>query len=178
MERIKQAIENAKKPGTIRADGHIITSVHSQYTKHADVAHGTGWNIFKYVSAVVLIFFAGWLWLRLDFLNQLELIASEYIHDGIKHARAEVKRRAVEEEKFKHLIHANFTHCQAVAEKNKEGYLELAQNDLRIKNKKTGNGNQGKLVLSKAALNEAAKMLEDAKAECRQIYETQLKNGI
>lgn len=178
MERIKQAIENAKNPGASHT-GNVL-HVHSQYLKASHTAHtrhGIRWDVVKNVSAFVIILFAGWLWMRLDFMNQLELVASEYINDGVKQVRAEVKKRQEAEAKFRQLILANLTHCQEAAESDKEKYMKLAQDAVRVKNAKAGLKNHEQFFIPKAAVTEAERMLEAAKNECQQIYDTQLKNG-
>lgn len=178
MERIKQAIENAKKPGSANVAEAGVSSVGSINRSGAEKAHGRiRWDIVKYVIAVTMIIFAGWLWMRLDFMNRLELIASEYIHDGVKQARAEARKRQEDEAKFRQLISANLAHCREAAEKDKENYMALAQKQVRIKNRKQADDIQVKFYIPKAAMAEAERMLEGAKAECQQVYETQLKNG-
>jgi len=180
MERIKQAIENAKKPGASRSGRPEMSHVHSQYTRSSNedhVHHAVRWDIVKNVSGVVLIILAGWLWMRLDFMNQLELIASEYINDGIKNARAEVQRRQSDEVKFKQLIQSNLEHCQDAAVRDNEKYMNLAQEAVTRKNDKGSPNKQEEFIIPKAAVIAAAKMLETAKAECQQIYNTQLKSG-
>jgi hypothetical protein len=134
-------------------------------------------NTIKLVIAVLLIFFAGWLWLRLDFMNQLELIASEYINDGVKQARAEAKKRLADEENFKRLILNNLIHCQAAAENNKESYVKLVQDSVRVSNEKAVKDRDLTFVIPKSTENKAEMMLEAAKAECQQIYNTQLQSG-
>lgn len=179
MERIKRAIENAKSSESNEYDG---------LDKHHSESHGTRKRrstqppskvreTLKITLAFVLILFAGWLWLRLDFMNKLELIASEYINDGVKQARVEARRRLEDDAKFKQLILGNLAHCQEAAEKNKESYAKLMQDVVRSKNDKRMPGNPEKFVISTSAAVKAAKMLETAKAECQQIYDTQLKNG-
>jgi hypothetical protein len=180
MERIKQAIENAKKPGPVRAGRPDASHVHSHYTRSSNesfIHSRVRWDVVKYVTAAVLIFLAGWLWLRLDFMNQLELIASEYINDGVKQARAEVKRRFDEEARFKQLIQTNLAHCQEAAEKNKDSYMKLAQETVRAKNEKLPPAKHEKFILPHESINEANRMMETAKAECQNIYDTQLKAG-
>ena len=179
MERIKQAIENAQSSESNGADG---------LDKHHSENHGTrkrrstqppnkARETLKITLAFVLILFAGWLWLRLDFMNQLELIASEYINDGVKQARVEARRRLEDDAKFKQLILGNLAHCQETAETNKESYVNLMQDEVRSKNDKGKPGNPEKFVISTSAAVKAAKMLATTKAKCQQIYDRQLKNG-
>jgi hypothetical protein len=178
MERIKQAIENAKKPEAgITGASAGSPAARSTSSKPAVAGRGQQRNVIKYVSAAVLIFFAGWLWLRLDFMNQLEQIASQYIHDGIKNARAEAKRRTEAEAKFRQLIQANLDHCREAAERDNESYMKLAQKEVRVRNKNSSGNGEEKYYIPKAALSEAARMLESARAECQRIYVTQLSNG-
>lgn len=180
MERIKQAIENAKNPVENRADRPAVSNDHNKFTKPSNAyqeKNHARWNIVKYLSAALLIFFGGWLWLRLDFMNQLELVASEYINEGVKQARAEIKRRLTYDDKFKKLIQANLSHCQAVAERDRDSYIKLVQKEVRVKNKKATPDNQEQFFIPNSALAEANRMLESTKAECKMIYETQLKNG-
>lgn len=177
MERIKLAIENAKKPEAAQAGISGMSSAERKLPKPGKSHQGVRWDIVKNISGVVLIVFAGWLWMRLDFMNRLELIASEYINDGVRQARAEAKKRLEDEAKFRELIGANLAHCQEAAQRDNERYMKLAQKEVRVKNTKAVQDNQVKFHIPKAALREAENMLETAKAECRQIYETQLKNG-
>jgi len=177
MERIKQAIENAKKPEASRAGRPDRSHVHSHYAKETHTDHWYSLEKVKIVAAFVLILFAGWLWMRLDFMNRLELIASEYIHDGVKQARAEAKKRMDDEANFKKLILTNLTHCQEAAEKNKESYLQLMQHTVQVKNTKEKHAAHEQFIVPKTAISQANKMLEDAKAECQQIYDRQLQNG-
>lgn len=179
MERIKQAIESAKSSESNGAEG---------LDKHPSENHGTRKRRstsppskvrerLKITLAFVLILFAGWLWLRLDFMNQLELLASEYINDGVKQVRAEARRRLEDDAKFKKLIHDNFTHCQETAEKNRDNYLKLMRDTVRSKNNNGTHGNTESFVISTSATAKAAKMLETAKAECQQIYNRHLLTG-
>jgi hypothetical protein len=177
MERIKQAIENAKKPGASRSGRSDISQVHSQYTKGSHKGHWYSMDTIKTVIAFVLILFSGWLWMRLDFMNRIELIASEYIHDGVEQARAEIKRRIQDDESFKKLILANLAHCQEAAENDKDSYLKLVQDSVRLKNETTKHTAHEKFIVSKAVADKAEKMLASAKAECQQIYDNQLQNG-
>jgi len=128
-------------------------------------------------TCFVLILFAGWLWLRLDFMNQLELIASEYINDGVKQARAEARRRLEDDAKFKQLILGNLSHCQEAAEKNKESYVKLMQDAVRSKNANGAHGNSEEIRHIQVRNGQGCKMLETAKAECQQIYDTHLLTG-
>jgi len=179
MERIKQAIENAKKPD-LSGDskpGKINQNGQHERTQRAPKTQSGLRNTYKMIISVVLIFMAGWLWLRLDFMNQLELLASGYIHDGITQARAEAKKRLADEEQYKQLIFDNLTHCQAAAENNRESYVKLVRDAVRIKNEKAVQDKQVIFILPKAAENKADMMLEAAKAECQKIYDGQLKNG-
>jgi hypothetical protein len=178
MERIKQAIENAKNPGASHAGNSL--HVDSQYVKASHTAHAPRrirWNNVKNVSAFVMLLFAGWLWMHLNFLNRIELMASEYINDGVKQARAEVKKRQEDEAKFRQLILANLEHCQEAAESDKDNYMKLAQDAGRVKNDNAGFKKHEQFYIPKAAVIEATRLLEAAKNECQQIYDTQLKNG-
>jgi hypothetical protein len=178
MERIKQAIENAKNPELSREGRPVDSRVHSQYTKPLHSArHGINWSMAKNITAFVLILLAGWLWMRLDFMNQLELIASEYINEGVKQARAEASRRSVDEAKFKMLILGNLTRCQEVAEKDKENYIALVRDAVRLKNEKAKHKKDVEFFIPKASLDKANMMLETAKTECQKIYNSQLQHG-
>lgn len=146
MERIKQAIENAKK-----SDDGIVSSsrkshLHSQYTKSPRSAHSFRLDMAKYMAAFVLIILAGWLWMRLDFMNRLELMASEYINQGVIQARLEISRRLEGEARFKQLILDNLNHCQQAAEKDRELYVKLVRDAVDIKNENIKALNSEKLV--------------------------------
>jgi hypothetical protein len=178
MERIKQAIENAKQSVPSSPEKSDLTHVRSQRRKslnRADIHFHISWETVKNVTGVVSIIFAGWLWMRLDFMNQLELIASEYINDGVKQARAEAKRRQENTVNFKQLIYSNLTHCQEAAEKNKESYLKLVQSSVQEKNEKAMKTTHETFVVSNAAVAEAGRMLASSRAECQKIYDDQLK---
>lgn len=179
MERIKQAIENAKNTDSngSREFDHGDQAVRHKKKSSTPRTHQDLRNTIKLVIAVLLIFFAGWLWLRLDFMNQLELIASEYINDGVKQARAEAKKRLADEENFKQLILNNLIHCQTAAENNKENYIKLVQDSVRVSNEKVAKDRDLTFIIPKATESKAEIMLEAAKAECQQIYNTQLQKG-
>ena len=180
MERIKQAIENAKSPDATGdsmfnqldpANKHIKQerSTRTPYELRVDMA--------KKVSALVLIFIMGWAWLRMDFMNQLELWGSEHIHEGIIQARAEAKKRVLEKENFKLLLFGNLEYCQSAAERATNDYVKLMQDTVRINNRKALPGKQEIFFVPREVAVESANMLATAKAECRQIYDTQLRNG-
>jgi hypothetical protein len=186
MERIKEAIENAKKPDSGGAIPLEQKHQDSKHKKHRTPAqkHPDLWNTIKKIIAVVLIFAASILWLRLDFMNQLELGASEHIHDGIEQARAEAKKRLLEKERFEKLILANLGNCQAAAEDAHISYESLMQKAVDKANKyhvnlmqKTELSKPGEFIIPKAVTGEAAKMLLAARVECQQIYDMQLHNG-
>ena len=179
MERIKRAIESAKSSETNGTDGpdkHHSESNGTRKRRSTPTPNKVRQTL-KITLAFVLILFAGWLWLRLDFMNQLELIASEYINDGVKQARAEARRRLEDDANFKRLILGNLTHCQEAAAKNRENYLKLMRDTVRSRNDNGAHGNAEKFVISTSAAAKAAKMLETAKAECQQIYDTHLQTG-
>ena len=186
MERIKQAIENAKKPdsgGVIQLEQKHQDRKHKKHRTPAQ-KHPDLWNTIKKIVAVVLIFAASILWLRLDFMNQLELGASEYIHDGIEQARAEARKRLLEKERFEKLILANLGNCQAAAEDANDSYESLMQKAVSNANKYHESLVQNselrksvEFIIPKAVTDEAKKMLLTAKAECQKIYDMQLYNG-
>ena len=117
-------------------------------------------------------------------MNQLELGASEHIHDGIEQARAEAKKGLLEKERFEKLILANLSNCQSAAEDAHITYESLMQKAVDKANKyhvnlmqKTELNKSGEFIIPKAMADEAKKMLLTAKGECQQIYDEQLKNG-
>lgn len=178
MERIKQAIENAKNPEISRSGRPDLSNVHSHYTKPLHSSHGRiNWGMVKNVTAFVLVLLAGWLWLRLDFMNRIELLASEYITEGVKQARAEATRRSEEEAKFKILILGNLNRCQAAAERDKEDYVALVRDAVRTKNVKAKRKEDVQFFIPKTSMDEANQMLESAKAECQNVYNSQLQFG-
>ena len=182
MERIKQAIENAKNTEPDETSNPAQADSGGKHRKmpRCVISHQDLKNTIKEVIAIVLIFAASVLWLRLDYMNRLELGASEYIHDGIEQARAEAKKRSLDKEKFEQLILANFNHCQSTAEKTWENYDHLMQ---KIADKsiiyhlhlmqKLERRNVSEFVVPKSVTDEATKMLEIAKAECQQVYDAQ-----
>jgi hypothetical protein len=186
MERIKQAIENAKKPDSGDVSQPVQEPPDIQRKKHRRSAKPPSdlRSTIKKVIAAVLIFAASMLWLRLDFMNQLELGASEHIHDGIEQARSEAKKRLLEKERFEKLILANLVNCQSAAENAKDSYESLMQKAVEKANiyhaklmQKAELSKPVEFLIPKAITEEARKMLMTAKAECQQIYDEQLQNG-
>lgn len=172
MERIKQAIENAKNPGMIADTQTDVKFKRSTAPASGRFAGINKWDLFKKTVGLGMIFLAGWLWLKLDFLNQLELVASDYINESVQRARAEIRHRKEEEERFRLLAQENYQHCLDNAESDKKNYLQLAQKDLH--GKIHGNGTAVKLTLSSSTLEEAERMLSAAKAQCQMKYTEQL----
>ena len=179
MERIKHAIENVKKPESNRVV-HLEPTLHnSKYTKipTSTQAQRDLRGPIKIAIAVILIFLGSLLWMRLDFMNQLELGASEQIHAGIEQARLEARRRQQDKTKFEQLILANFNFCQEAADKAKSSYVKLVQEAMPDKQNKPSFSKQDRVAMSKAIAEQSTKMLADAKAECKLKYDLQLKNG-
>lgn len=179
MERIKLAIENAKKTypdGTANFDeDHAEKKLSSRpvsVRSHQDLR-----NLIKAIIAAVLIFAGTVTWLRLDFMNQMEQGASEQIHEGIEQARVEAKRRLEYEANIKKLADENFMHCKDAAQKARNDYIQLAQEAVRIRNGKVMHGQQEKFYIPKTALQEANSVMEQAKAKCQQVYEASLQGG-
>lgn len=179
MERIKKAIENAKSTVPCAEGGHDLSHSGSQKIRKRRTTKDPAQlkDTIKTVIAFVMILFAGWLWLRLDFMNELELIASEYINAGVKQARAEAQKRLADEEKFRQLIFDNLTHCQAAAENNKNGLVKLVKDSVRVPSEKTVKDKNQEFIILSAAEKKAVTMLAIAKAECQQVYDAQLHNG-
>jgi hypothetical protein len=184
MERIKRAIEQANDAKKGRAEQNGASSAQAQTKVVPITAYSFRVYLIKVVIASLLIIFAGWLWMHFDFKNRLELMASEYISDGIRQAHAEANRRMANEAKFNQLILDNLNHCQLVAEKDRDNYVKLVGDSVRIKNKNTTSSetiktgtNSNRYIIPKDALAEANEMMEASKLECKQIYDLQLKNG-
>ena len=184
MERIKRAIEQAQKLKENNSD--LIESAHT-HTHSSHVAlgqHNFRLYIIKIIVAAMLITFAGWLWMHFDFRNKLELMASEYISDGLRQARDEAKRRLESEARFKQLVSDNYERCQAAAERERDSAVNLVMDAIRKNNSNTTSGEMNKLskekavhTIPKAVLIEANELMETSKFECQQIFEMQLKKG-
>lgn len=179
MERIKQAIEEANTP---RADKLRKRGVEPAYARHYSpdrkIQFSISWNAVKYLTGAVLIFLAGWLWLRLDFMNQVEQITSQFINDSIRTARAEIRRRSEDEEKYRQVLQVNLAYCLEVAEKDRDKYIRVVSGQVRLKNDnaKTSSHDkfsQEKFIMPESAMIEANRIMETARAECRQLYESQ-----
>lgn len=131
----------------------------------------------KKVIALVLVLLAGGSWLVLDYLNKQEQVTSEQMRQGLVQARMEAKMRSDAEMQnrvqakvgFEKQILANLTSCQADAEKAQQEYMVLIQQVVPRKS--------GKAVIPKTVADEAQNILEKAKAECQQVYDTRLKSG-
>ncbi len=180
MERIKQAIEDAKLPdaaGDSMFNQPYPANKHIKQVRLTRTPYELRIDMVIKVSALVLIFLMGWAWLRMDFMNQLELRSSQQIHEEIKQARAEAKKRTLEEEKFKLMLFVNLEYCQSSAERAKNDYVKLMQDTVRINNRKTLPGKQESFFVPREVAVEATNMLATARAECQQIYDTQLRNG-
>ena len=129
--------------------------------------------MFKKVIAVVLIIVTGGGWLYLDYRNKQELAEAEALRQSIMQARlqAEARARAAAEAKakFEALILADLNTCKATAEKAKEDFLTQHQKPVRHK--------RGQFTVPQAAMDEAAKTLDAANAECQATYDKRLKAG-
>ncbi len=179
MERIKQAIEDANHPRTehLRRKGNERVISHPSASSQS-FQISIPWNTVKYVTAAIFIFIAGWMWLRLDFMNEIELITSQFINDSIKTSRAEMKRRSQDEEKYRQMLQASLTHCLEVAEQDKEKYIKVVAEQVKLKNakldqekaRKEKNGNHEKFIIPDSALAQADSLMQTAKADCQQIY--------
>lgn len=181
MERIKRAIEHAKKTGP---DGESEFESHQKGQRKSKISSApkSGMSTIKWVASVSMIFLAAGAWLRLDCMNQNELQASAQICDGIEQARAEARKRAATDAKFEKLIVANYNQCKASAEKSRNDYVKLVQNAVLVQN--AGKADIAKAATRKhnkaeqyyippAAIIESKNMLRAAQAECLQIYESQ-----
>lgn len=186
MERIKRAIEHAKKTGPDGA-GEFEPSHHGHRKSKKSSSSNNGMSTLKWVASVITIFLAAGAWLRLDCLNQNELQASAQICDGIEQARAEAKKRAATDARFEKLIVANYNQCKASAEKSRNDYVKLVQDAVRIQNAEkvviakatSRKHNKAELIkpeqyyIPPAAIIESKNMLRAAQAECMKIYELQ-----
>lgn len=184
MERIKKAIEEAQKSKENRSGVSETMHTHAQSSRITVGEHNFRLYIIKIIVASLLIIFAGWLWMHFDFRNKLELMASEYISDGLRQSRNEAKRRLESEAKFKQLVSDYFAHCQAAAERERDSSVSLVRDAIRKNNSNTTSSEKDKLskangdyIVPKAVLIEANEMMETSKFECQQIFEMQLKKG-
>jgi predicted nucleic acid-binding protein len=176
MERIKKAIENAKNP-ELNGNGDTEQVNQSGQTKkspRSPRSHQDLKNTIKLTIAILLIFAGGWLWLKLDFMNKLELIASEYINDTMKLVRAEARKRTADEEKFKQILVSNLDQCQSAAAYSKENYIKLVQDVVRDRNKNDTQDKKEAFVIAQSAEKKAESIFEADKAECLRIYNSQL----
>lgn len=183
MERIKRAIEHAKKTGPDGAGEFEQTDPGRRKSKKS--SSDGGMSTLKWVASVIMIFLAAGAWLRLDCMNQKELQDSAQICNGIEQARAEAKRRASTEAKIEKLILANYNYCKATAEKSRNEYVKLVQNAVEAENVKLSSRKRDKTSVAKVekffipveAVRESKNMLNTAQAECMKIYDEQLKNS-
>jgi hypothetical protein len=179
MERIKQAIEEANTPRTDKLRKRSVEAVHARhYSTDRKIQFSVSWNAVKYLTGAVLIFLAGWLWLRLDFMNQIEQITSQFINDSIRTARADIRRRSEDEEKYRQALQVNLAHCLEVAVKDRDKYIGVVAEQVRVKNenaKASSHEKSGheKFIIPATAMTDANRIMETAKAECQQIYESQ-----
>lgn len=124
----------------------------------------------KTVIAIALICISGGAWLYLDCLNRQEQGANEKIHMGIEQARAEAKKRLSTKAGFELLLRTNLSNCQAAAEKAKSDYVNLMQEIMPRK--------RGQIVIPPTISVGIEATLASGQAECQQIYEKQLKDGV
>ena len=180
MERIKQAIEDAKKLGPTGASVLEFINPASKPKETTRSVSLPAWmtkDLLKKVSAIALIFLSTIAWMRLDFLNQLELDASLHIHDGIKQASVEAKRRAIEKDRLQQILVDNLAHCRSTAQKAKNDYVNLVKEAMRAEKSKSVPGGRGKILMPRKVAIVVEKILLTATEECQQTYTKQLKNG-
>ena len=184
MERIKKAIEQAQKSKKNKSDLAETAHTYAQSSRVALGERNIRMYLIKIVVASLLIIFAGWLWMHFDFRNKLELMASEYISDGLRQSRDEAKRRLESEARFKQLVSDNFAHCKAVAERDRDSYVKLVRDAIRKNNNNAISSEENKLskenggyIVPKSVLVEANEMMETSIFECQQIFDMQLKKG-
>jgi len=126
------------------------------------------------IIAVVFILLAGGSWFYLDTLNKEEKVGAEEIRKAVDKAQAravaEEKQKAEAKAQFESEINIDLSNCKAAAEKANNDYIILHQKPVRH--------HSGQFTITQVDEDEAAKMLESAKAECQQTYETRLKNGV
>lgn len=183
MERIKRAIEHAKKTGP-DAVGEFDESAQSGRKSKKSSSSNGGMSTLKWVASVIMIFLAAGAWLRLDCMNQKELQDSAQICNGIEQARAEAKRRASTEAKIEKLILANYNYCKASAEKSRNDYVKLVQNAVQVENEKIMSRKRDKATPARIekffipveAVRESKNMLNVAQTECMKLYDDQMKS--
>ncbi|MBU1427090.1 MAG: hypothetical protein KKH12_06690 [Gammaproteobacteria bacterium] len=127
----------------------------------------------KKIVAAVLIVLASGTWGYLDYLNKQEIKEAAELRAAMEQARAEALARAKAAAEaraaFESAILAELATCKATAEKANEDFLIQHQKPVRRK--------RGQFTIPKAAMDEAAKTLEDANAACQTNYDTRFKNG-
>lgn len=133
-------------------------------------------NMIKKIVAVVLILLTSGSWFYLDKLNSGEQMAAEQLHKELDQSRVQAKSRADAKAKFESQILLDLTNCQAAAEKANREYTGLIPqalpHPLALPNKKVI-----QFTVPQTVIDEGAKMLSAAKAECQATYDTRLKNG-
>lgn len=128
----------------------------------------------KKIVAAVLIVLASGTWGYLDYLNKQEIKEAAELRIAMEQARAQAAARAkaaAEEARaaFESAILAELATCKATA--------EMANADFLIQHQKPVRRKRGQFTIPKAAMDEAAKTLEDANAACQTTYETRFKSG-
>lgn len=134
--------------------------------------HYTRLTVSFFIMFVIAI-----VWVRLDYMNQLELQDSEQIHDSIKQARAEGQKRIWIDSKFENLIKSNLNHCLAAAVAAKSNYLNLYQDALRNMVDSDVTAKLPKARIPRSVESDATWLSGLAQADCQKTYETQLING-
>lgn len=127
----------------------------------------------KIIAAAIMLI-AGLAWLGLDYLDKQEKAEAEAVHQALASARAravaEEKAKAEARERFEAELRTELANCKADADK--------ASNDYTVAHQKPARGKKGQPTVPKAVMEEAAKMLETANAECQKNHDARLNSGV
>lgn len=124
----------------------------------------------KIVIAVVLVFVTAGAWLYLDCLNKHELVSTERVHHDVDQVRLEASKRADAKAAFEYQLKSTLSSCQAAAEKGKSDYMVLIQ--------KMAPSKRGKVIIPQEVMDNSETIATAAKADCQQIHDARLKNGL
>lgn len=126
-------------------------------------------DMIKIVGSMAIILLSAGAWLYLDCMNKREQDSTAQAQQGLLQARAEGARRAEAKANQAKILLANFTNCQAAAEKAKNDYVILIQ--------KTAPSKRGQIIIPQAVTDETELILAAAKNECQQAYDAQVQKN-
>jgi hypothetical protein len=123
------------------------------------------------ISFVLLVLITSGTLFMLDYyLKQDQEENSKQLHSFVQQTRNTAKAMSSAKERFEMELMTNLAHCQDDAVKTNSDYLGLI---LKIVPKK-----HGQPVMPPEVLDEAAGLLLSEKAECKNTYNSRLKEGI